>query len=459
VTKYPDFVDTNGTLLLIEGEPAVATNLLRALGLPHVDRVGCLSDGLQHLKQPDVVAILVSLLLPDSQGIETFDAIAAAAGRTPILVLCATGDEHTGRLAVERGADDFLPTDHLDSYSVTRAVRSMLDRHAHDTALFMEKERAAVTLNSIGDAVLSTDVAGAVTYLNPVGERMTGWSRADALGRPLAEIFNIVDNTTREPPKNPLARAVRENRTVNIGANCLLIRRDGYECPIEDSASPIHDADGRIIGAVIVFRDVSASREVSTQLSHLAQHDFLTDLPNRMLLYDRLQQAISLARRHAHYVAVLFLDLDRFKQINDSFGHAVGDHLLQAVALRLTGWVRRSDTVARQGGDEFIVVLSELATVDDARIGVARLLVSLAMPYENGARQLRVPASIGVSVYPDDGEDAETLIRHADAAMYHAKANGRHTFAFFKPDMIAEPGERRLTDQRAAAGDSEEVAS
>jgi diguanylate cyclase (GGDEF)-like protein/PAS domain S-box-containing protein len=388
VTKCPDFVDTNGTLLLIEGEPAVATTLLRALaGLPHLDRVACLADGLQHLKQPDVVAILVSLLLPDSQGIETFDAVAAAAGRTPILVLCATGDEHIGRLAVERGADDFLPTDHLDSYSVTRAVRSMLDRHANDTALFVEKERAAVTLNSIGDAVLSTDTAGTVTYLNTVGERMTGWSRADAIGRPLAEIFNIVDSTTREPPKSPMARAVRENRTVNIGANCLLIRRDGYECPIEDSASPIHDAAGRITGAVIVFRDVSAARQVSTQLSHLAQHDYLTDLPNRMLLYDRLQQAISLARRHGQHIAVLFLDLDRFKQINDSFGHAVGDQLLQAVALRLSGWVRRSDTVARQGGDEFIVVLSELATVDDVDVSVARLLVSLAMPYGQHRRQ------------------------------------------------------------------------
>jgi PAS domain-containing protein len=123
-------------------------------------------------------------------------------------VLCAAGDEHIGRLAVERGADDFLPTDHLDSYSVTRAVRSMLDRHANDTARFLEKERVAVTLNSIGDAVLSTDMAGTVTYLNTVGERMTGWSRADALGRPLAEIFNAVASTTREPPKRALARAV-----------------------------------------------------------------------------------------------------------------------------------------------------------------------------------------------------------------------------------------------------------
>jgi PAS domain S-box-containing protein len=178
--------------------------------------------------------------------------------------------------------------------------------------LFFRRRRADFTLDSIGDGVLSTDVSTHVTYLNPVAERMTGWSRQEALGRPLAEIFRIVDGATREPALDPMGRAIELDRIVGLTPNCLLIRRDGLETAIEDSASPIHDQSGHILGAVIVFKDVNEARAMSEQTVHLAQHDFLTDLPNRVLLTDRLTQAIALAGRHGHRLAVLFLDLDRF---------------------------------------------------------------------------------------------------------------------------------------------------
>ena len=194
-----------------------------------------------------------------------------------------------------------------------------------------------------------------------------GWPLAEAVGRPLEDVFHIINGATREPSENPMALAVRQNRTVNLTANCILIRRDGRESPIEDSAAPIHDRHGRTTGAVIVFHDVSAARQMSVQMAHLAQHDFLTDLPNRLLLRDRLQQAIASARRHGGQVAVLFLDLDRFKEVNDSLGHSVGDRLLQEVAARLLRSVRRSDTVGRLGGDEFVVVLPELADARERR--------------------------------------------------------------------------------------------
>jgi len=436
-------------LLFIGGKSPEATQVFQALsgeGQPPVEWAQSLAEGLARLRQPGVTSILLNLALPDSTGIDTFDKTAAAAGQIPSLVMCGVDDEATGRLAVERGADDFLLADHFDRYSATRAVASMADHSGTDDALFEEKERAEVTLNSIGDAVLCTDISGNVTYLNGVAEAMTGWSRTEAGGRPLQDVFNIVDGSTGERAPNPMDLAVRQNKTVTLTDNCMLVRRDGYESPIEDSAAPIHDRTGQITGAVIVFHDISAARRLSLQLSHLAQHDFLTDLPNRMLLRDRLQQAISLARRHSRQIAVLFLDLDRFKHVNDSMGHLLGDQLLQAVALRLTGAVRAADTVGRQSGDEFVVVLSELENSDNASITAAKLCAALAVPYQIGLHNLRVPASIGISVYPDDAGDAEMLLSHADTAMYYAKENGRNTVQRFHQDMVGRAVERQFME-------------
>jgi diguanylate cyclase (GGDEF)-like protein len=229
--------------------------------------------------------------------------------------------------------------------------------------------------------------------------------------------------------------AVRLNETVGLTSNCVLIRRDGFECPIEDSAAPIHDRQGQVTGAVLVCRDVSAARAVLLQLSHLAAHDLLTDLPNRILLNDRLSQAIASAQRQRHRLAVLFLDLDRFKLINDTLGHEIGDGLLQSVAQRLVESVRRSDTVSRQGGDEFVLLLSRVDEAEDAAASVQKVIKALAAPLDVDGHRLHVTASIGLSMYPDDGQDADTLIRNADAAMYRAKERGRNVYQFYTPDM------------------------
>jgi diguanylate cyclase (GGDEF)-like protein/PAS domain S-box-containing protein len=286
-------------------------------------------------------------------------------------------------------------------------------------------ERAQDTLDSIGDAVVSTDVAGNVTYLNAVAEAMTGWSCAEACGRPLQEVVRIVDADTREPARDPLALAMRQDAAVGLSANCLLIRRDGHECAIEDTATPIHDRHGRLTGAVIVFHDVGVARAMSLRMSRLAQHDALTGLPNRLLLHDRLDQAIAAAHRRGSALAVLFMDLDRFKRINDSLGHTAGDQVLQSVARRLVGGVRRSDTVCRHGGDEFVVLLSEVACAADATFSADKLQAEVAAPHHVGGQDLHVTASVGIGVYPADGMDAETLLRKADLALLQAKAQFR----------------------------------
>jgi len=314
-------------------------------------------------------------------------------------------------------------------------VEDITERKAAEDALFEEKERAQVTLNSIGDAVLTTNLPGNVTYLNQVAEMMTGWSCQNALGRPLAEVFRIVDGTTRQAAPNPAQRAIRENRTVGLAADSILLRRDGYESAIEDSAAPIHNRDGNVAGAVIVFHDVSESRAMALKMAHLAQHDFLTGLPNRVLLTERLSRAIGQARRHSKRVALMFIDLDYFKHINDSLGHAVGDLLLQMVADRLKLCVRDTDTVCRQGGDEFVVLLTEIEQAADAAPVAEKILAAFAEPCVISGNELHVTLSIGVSIYPDDGQDAEAVMKNADTAMYHAKANGRNNYQFFTAEM------------------------
>jgi len=394
-----------------------------------------LSGGLARLFEGGIDGIVLDLSLPDSQGVDCFDEVFLAARRIPIVVLTDRDQEENAREAVNSGAKDRMLKKHIDRYSFGLVLRQILARAAIEDALYVERERARVTLNSIGDAVISTDQSGRVTYINPAAEKMTGWLRREAVGRTLTEVFNLLDGDTREPAPNPMELAVQKNQIVGLPHHAVLLRPDGSESAIEDSIAAIHDQDGQITGAVMVFRDVSEARAMELSLSHLAQHDALTDLPNRTLLTDRLNQSIALARRHDRHLAVLFIDLDRFKQINDSLGHAVGDKVLRAVAKRLMAVVRGSDTVGRLGGDEFLVVLSEVDDAQNAARHAERIHAALTESLAIGEHEFHVTISIGVSIFPGDGQGADTLIRCADTAMYHAKENGRNTYQFFMPGM------------------------
>lgn len=338
----------------------------------------------------------------------------------------------------------------IEDISERKKLESVL--RTAEALIYEEKERAEITLNSIGDAVVTTDSAGRVRYLNPAAESMTGWSRLNALGRPLTEVIPMVDGDTRVVAMNSALRAIAGNRPLGLAANSVLVRRDGIELAIEDSVAPIHDRDGTVTGAVIVFRDVSKARAIAERMAYLAQHDVLTNLANRALLTERLGQAIGLARRHKKQLALLFLDLDGFKGINDALGHAVGDQLLKQVAGRLVTCVRSTDTVCRQGGDEFVILLAEIAQRQDAATIAEKLLAMLAEPQDVNQQPVRVTLSIGISIYPDDSHDVDSAMRNADTAMYQAKEAGRNTYKFFQANMGMPSARRMYTDRGQEAG-------
>jgi len=462
--KQTNTKQSDECVLLIEAEADDAARIVNELGSAtderfNVEWVPELSSGIERLRNGGVGAVVLDLTLPDSHGIETFDKIFQAAPSVPILILSGPDAEAMARQAVKRGAQDYLVKNQADGYRLRRAVRTMMDRRA-TSAILLENRVANITLDSIGEAVLRTDRQGNIVYLNRIAENMTGWHREEALGRPVADVFRIVDVVSRVLVRNAVEIVMQEDKTARVTANCvncILVRRDGVEIGIENTITPIHDQDGDVTGAVVAFHDVSVARARSLEMSHLAQHDSLTDLPNRMLFNDRLTQAISLAVRQGKQLAVMFVDLDHFKKINDSLGHGVGDKLLQSVAGRLVSCVRRTDTVSRLGGDEFVVLLSQVEHGEDAAFSARKILRALAVPHIIDGKSLDVNVSIGVSTYPNDGPDVESLMNKADTAMYEAKQTGRNNFQFFRRDMHARLADRQLleADLRYALGRNE----
>ena len=411
-----------------------------------VEQVTRLADAIDALRRRTISAVLVDLSLPDSQGISTFDKLFAASPATPILTLCNLDNDTLATEAVRRGAQGFLSRGYFESALVPQALRNIIHRKAVEQAFYAEKLRAEVTLNAISDAVISTDASGKLNFLNPASEALTGWSRLEAHGRPITEVFQIINKTTRAPAPCPVSIILHGGEPLGLNADTILIRRDGEEIAIEDSAAPIFDSLGHLIGAVLVFHDISAAQAMRLRMAYLAQHDYLTNLPNRVLLNDRIAQAISLANRQKTRLAILFLDLDNFKHINDSLGHAIGDKLLQLVSHRLCTCVRSSDTVSRQGGDEFVILVVEDRYAEDAALIAEKVLLAFSMPFRVDQHELHISTSIGISVYPIDGDNADALITSADTAMYHAKENGRDNYQFFRHEMNARAIERQIIE-------------
>ncbi|AEP31465.1 bifunctional diguanylate cyclase/phosphodiesterase [Brumicola nitratireducens] len=400
-----------------------------------------LPEGLSYLSNNEIDVVLLSSHFSQHRGESTFNLVLEAAPNTLILFMQTSTFDN--KLTYYSTNESTTQLRHILNY-VNAQKSSINGLRRLEEELFEEKERAQVTLNSIADAVLVTDNEGNVSYLNSMAEQMTGWSNEEAVGMPSDVVFHLVENKSHPSSNNPAMQAISENKTVSISANSSLIRRDGIEFPIEDSSAPIHNRDNQVTGAVIVFRDISQSQTMANKMAHLAQHDALTGLPNRLLLKERLTQAIGAALRNQTQLALMFLDLDFFKHINDSLGHSMGDRLLVSVASRLASCIRTTDTVCRQGGDEFVILLRTIDEPQDAVHVANKLFAALAPPHHIDGNEIYVSISIGISIFPHDGHTVDQLMQSADIAMYHAKANGRSNFEFFHTEMNIRAAQRQL---------------
>ncbi|HUF82483.1 MAG TPA: EAL domain-containing protein [Burkholderiales bacterium] len=334
-----------------------------------------------------------------------------------------------------------------------REGRTFVLQHAQEQLRHSEAAKQAAILNALPAHIALLDTRGWIISVNEAWRRFSGSNAIQRPGHAIGvDYLAICDGAEGEARQ--VADGIRS--VLSGGAKSFSLEYPCHEPTAERwfvlTVTPL--AEDRPNGAVVMQMNITEEKKAKEELrelalltTHSAEHDFLTGLPNRMLLNDRVGQAIAFARRHTKQVALLFMDLDGFKHINDSLGHAIGDKLLQSIAKRLVECVRGSDTVSRQGGDEFVVLLSEVSHPEDAAISARRILKAVAQPHSIGQHELHVTASIGVSVYPDDGRDAETLTQHADTAMYQAKENGRRSYQFFKPSMNVRAVERQFIEE------------
>ncbi len=297
----------------------------------------------------------------------------------------------------------------------------------HDLGARQRQEKAqqwlAMLVESANEAIIGQSLDGNVLSWNAAAGRLFGYATADIIGKPISILWPA-DKTA---DAQSLIKRIEGGEYVEYQeVECM--RQDGQRLCVSLAISPIKSKTGAVIGASTIARDITERKRAENELHRLALHDALTGLPNRILFRERVGQAITEARRHAHQVAVLFIDLDHFKEINDSLGHQIGDRILQVTASRLRRCLREGDGVARFGGDEFVVSLSALTDNRDATLIAGKILETLREPLRIGQHELNVSGSIGIGLYPSDGQDVETLMHAADVAMYYAKNNGRGKF-------------------------------
>lgn len=370
----------------------------------------------------EVDVIFLDYLLGEKTGLTVLRDLRGDGVRLPVVMLTGQGDEHLAAELMKAGAADYLAKARMSPDSLEQVLRNALrvaelERQAAEAE---EKLHLAKTvLENVLEGVVVTDPQGTILSVNPAFTAITGFSEEDAIGhRPNILKSRMHDLMFYQGLWNALL-------TVGQWKGEVWNKRKGGDTFLAwQTISAVRNVEGKITHYVSVFFDITERKRHEEQVRYQAYHDLLTGLPNRQLFQDRLAQSLLRAKREGEMLAVMFLDLDRFKEVNDTLGHNVGDLLLQEVARRLKNSVRKGDTVARLGGDEFVMLLPKIKQTENAVHLAEKVLEHLGLPMELDGQELCVNGSIGVSLFPKDGDQAESLLKHADQAMYVAKQRG-----------------------------------
>ncbi|MEQ6341685.1 MAG: EAL domain-containing protein [Gammaproteobacteria bacterium] len=425
-------------ILIIDDDDVDRMTVLRACKsagvIMHAEEAPNGKIGLELLKTHTFDCVFLDYLLPDSDGLTILRAARTAGVDTPIVMLTGHGDERLAVEMMQAGANDYLPKGKISPESLAHSLRhamrlhqAEIDRQAVERKLQASNRRITDILESISDAFFAVTSDWCVTYVNKEAERLLQSRRADLLDQNLLERLPHFSPWFREA----LIKAMSQKTPLTA---------EGFDAQsglwIEAHSYPGND------GISVYFHDITERKQAEERLSFLANYDALTSLPNRILLKDRLAQALARLPWQNRVLGVLFCDLDRFKIVNDTLGHNVGDHLLKEMARRLKQCVRSGDTVARLGGDEFVILLTDMARAEDVGTIAQKIIESLGQPLNLEGQEVFVTASVGISLYPTDSADPDTLLKKADVAMYRAKDMGKNGYQFYSPMMDAKHTQR-----------------
>lgn len=406
--------------------------LLEALSEYTLAKAASLKEAIAQIRAHDFDIILLDLSLPDSESKRTFWQVYAEAPNVAIVVMTGLDDEAFASELVQAGAQDFLVKGSVDARWLSRAMRYAIERKRAEERLRL----AAQVFESTMEGIVITDAHDHVVSVNPAFCAMTGFESEEVL----SQHRNIIWGDALD------AVPISQQGSNSWRGESFLRRKNGERFPVWMSITDVLGLAKEVSHRVIVFAEITALKQTEARLHFLANHDPLTGLPNRLMFNERLHQALASAQRTGDQVGVLFVDLDRFKNVNDTLGHTIGDKLLQQVAGRIAACVRGTDTVARLGGDEFALILTNVQQEEDARCVAQKMLDALRPSFDVEGHEIYITASIGIACCPPSGEMAEMLLQRADVAMYSAKSLGKDTFQLYVPEMDAVAYERMVLE-------------
>ncbi len=450
-------------LLIVEDEPRYldSTRLLLAQFVHHIDSAITGAQAYTHLAKRNYDLALLDLRLPDASGHDIMAYLRQHQPDCRIIVMSGDSQIESAILSLRLGAYDYLrkpcePEELIKTVrNAVRKVQLERDNTRIQHQLEQSEEWHRLLVNASPDVIYTLDVNGHFTYLNDSIEHTLGYLPGELIGREYLYIvppgeteqaryrFNERRTGNRATHNYELRLKRKDDLLTGLAENLVVV-----ELSAMGMYRPNEEGHGDFLGTYGVARDISDRKKAEATIAFQAYHDQLTGLPNRTLFNDRLGQAIVQAKRHGQTLVVMFLDMDRFKMVNDTLGHMVGDSLLQGVAQRLRGSLREGDTLSRIGGDEFMLLLPHIRSRDNAAYIAEKILTSLKQPFHIDDHEIFVGMSIGISLFPDDGETMDTLIKHADIAMYHAKDNGRNDYKFFTREL-----QKSLTGRLALEND------